>query len=77
VSDERSETEIWQEVTRARIAMWRMERQPVPVLPDQSDAVKALNEALTELRVVKAVDQARSLLDYLAQRGWDLVRRKP
>lgn len=26
MSDERSETEIWQEVTRARIALWRMER---------------------------------------------------
>jgi hypothetical protein len=46
----------------------------VPPLPDYSDAVKILDEALTELQVVEDVDQAWSLLDYLGQRGWDLVR---
>lgn len=49
----------------------------VPPLPDYSDAVNVLDEALTELQVVEDIDQAWSLLDYLAQRGWDLVRRSP
>lgn len=49
----------------------------MPDLPDFSDAVKAVDEALTELQVVEDVDQAWSLVDYLAQQGWDLVRRTP
>jgi hypothetical protein len=50
------------------------DQAPTP-LPDYSDAVKVLDEALTELQIVEDVDQAWSLLDYLAQRGWDIVRR--
>jgi hypothetical protein len=45
-------------------------------LPDYSDAVKALDEALVELQIVPDEDQAWSLLDYLAQQGWDLVRTR-
>jgi hypothetical protein len=38
------------------------------------EQVAAVDEALTELMVVPEEDRAWSLIDYLGQRGWDLVR---